>query len=200
MENADILYLIFRYLPILSFDNKDTNKCTHLFVFNKLSLTIYTRVLKEREISHSCITCGGNSVLNHECDEDGCQDCFDVYKELWCPSSEGFYINNAMWIICTRCYTYHNVCRRCGLYMNLISHCGYFYCNACEKFPEKVIKNHCSEDSSLELDDYKPGDNIKYFNTKLAAITGPDGGLVHSWICKNEKCEDYNVRYDYSDK
>jgi hypothetical protein len=42
--------------------------------------------------------------------------------------------------------------------------------------------------------------NIKYFSCKLAEMTGPDGGMGHSWVCKNIDCDEYNIIKDYSDK
>jgi hypothetical protein len=41
---------------------------------------------------------------------------------------------------------------------------------------------------------------IKCFSTRLARITGPDGGFPHSWICKNSKCEEYHRLIEYNDK
>lgn len=187
---------IFRFCSTINFE---TNQSLH-YHLNKDIYEQYKFIMKEREINHQCMICGNNDLIKHHCDDE--DDCIDE-----CPSSSGnvniIYRNkekeNIKWLICEKCEAFHNVCV-CDKYRNLYSHPGEFIIkDVINRYKSIYTFNETYEDGSC-ITAYVTNNNINFFSRELGLLTGPDGGYVHSWICKNNDCIEYNKMKEYTDK
>jgi hypothetical protein len=199
---------IYKYISIIDFSTKQTFHC----YINKVSYEAYKYELNERERKFLCMVCGNNNLVYHCCyDEDEhdehdveCEDELEENSDLWCYSSSSYGENlkDLRWNICKSCKAYHNICI-CNTYRNLYSHPGEFFIGDPknkEYKNEEKYRIYSSMESQCYTQEYIVNSNIKYFSTKLAEMTGGDGGCFHGWICKNHLCIEYNkIRY-HTDK